>query len=722
MTKKKRLALSKAAKAAARKRRAEQEAADRENIARWLSSATRGVGDPLPDDLPRTSTERSRAFRSRGREIGPIPPPRHRRVRESCRYNLLRFGLTYCTGEYEGMRPLLKRPPSPRMEKFIAALQDVILHGGLKHVRWPRGKGKTTWVKIAAMWAALFGHKHFFTVVEKVKSMGREVVDEIWNRVRLSPKIAADFPEFSVPMRDVALAPQRMRFQTCMGRPTRMKMDINGGYYRFPTIEGYPNTGAIIAYRGADQALRGINIESTRPDFFFIDDPQTDEDAKNAETVAKIEDNIQGGILGSGEISERISTVMASTPIEPDDVSERFADPKRHPEWHTETERFVVRWGDEALRDEYLALLAADHAHEDATLSSSRKFYMEHREEIERGVEMMDEGDFNPANEVSAYQHALWLLDAMKHKRFYSEMQMEPRRDESVVNITPKLVLSRIRRGTFAAQVPEGTLMVCLATDINPAYALTCAAVAFDAVRTGMVIDHWRHPCRLRADLNDTEFHNAIYTLLADVAASLAARGLDPASRDFHWAIDTSGAQFPAVTRFVYDRRHDREHPLDVFALRGLDNKMFNPRVKTRKFKEVPGRNDTVLVLDELTRREHVNFNKDKYELTAQRAWLSAVGAPGGLSLYDLRAGGATESHEEFALQVCGEQLKWKPPDPDRDRVGFKWNDRVYPRHDYGDCIYMCYALAGFLGLAAEGAAAVRPVRKRRAFIGGKMI
>ena len=179
-----------------------------------------------------------------------------------------------------------------------------------------------------------------------------------------------------------------------------------------------------LSYRGADQTLRGINIESARPDFFFLDDPQSDEDAQNPETVAKIEDNIQGAVLGSGELSERISAVMASTPIEPDDVSERFADPKRHPEWHTETEPLVVRWGNDELRDQYLALLAADHAREDGGMALSQKFYLEHRAEIEAGVEMMDPGDFNPENEVSAYQHALWLLDTMKHKRFYSEMQI----------------------------------------------------------------------------------------------------------------------------------------------------------------------------------------------------------------------------------------------------------------------------------------------------------
>ena len=354
MTKKKRLALARAAQKAARERRARAEAEEKAAVAYWLSGATRRVGDPLPGRSAVSSTERSHAFRARGREI-TIPRVRHRRVRESCRFDLLRFGLVYGTGEYDGMKkPLLKRPPSPRMQRFVAALQDKILHGGLKHVRWPRGKGKSTWVKIAILWASLYGHKSFMVVVEKVKGMAFVVVDEIWRRIYLSPRISADFPEFAVPMRDVEMAPQRMRVQTYLGAPTYMKQDISKfHYYKLPTMKGMPHTGAIIAYRGADQALRGINIDSVRPDFFFIDDPQTDEDAANPETVAKIEDNITGAVLGSGETSERISAVMASTPIEPDDVSERFADPKRHPEWEAETETFVVTWGDEKLRDEY---------------------------------------------------------------------------------------------------------------------------------------------------------------------------------------------------------------------------------------------------------------------------------------------------------------------------------------------------------------------------------
>ena len=288
MTKEERLAKAREAQAEKRRQRAEANSRALASLVRHMVGTT-----PLPTTPPQkslASTDRARRFRARGREIGRIPRCRHRRVRDKYRYDLLGFGLTYGMDAYEGMKPLLKRRPSPRMERFVRALQDKILYGGLKHVRWPRGKGKTTWVKIAIIWAALYGHKRFMVVVEKTKGMAQVVVDEVWKRIHLSPRISADFPEFAVPMHDVMLSPQRMRVQTCNGKPTYMKQDVSRfHYYKLPTVEGYANTGAIIAYRGADQALRGINIDSARPDFYFIDDPQTEDDARNPATVARAE-------------------------------------------------------------------------------------------------------------------------------------------------------------------------------------------------------------------------------------------------------------------------------------------------------------------------------------------------------------------------------------------------------------------------------------------------
>ena len=191
MTKSERLEKARIAQAERRKQRAEADAKAIASLVRHMAGKT-PIGAGPSRSL--SSTERSKRFRAKGREIGLIPRCRHRRVRANCRLDLLRFGLLYCMDTYEGMKPLLKRRPSPRMERFVRALQEKILHGGLKHVRWPRGKGKTTWVKIAIIWAGLYGHKTFMVVVEKVKGMAHVVVDEVWKRIHLSPLLSADFP------------------------------------------------------------------------------------------------------------------------------------------------------------------------------------------------------------------------------------------------------------------------------------------------------------------------------------------------------------------------------------------------------------------------------------------------------------------------------------------------------------------------------------------------
>lgn len=445
-------------------------------VAFWLA-------DTVPMDIaprrPMTAVERQHKHRAAGRDIGELPWVGEPTLVWLCSFDLLKFGLTYCMTKANGLDLMLKRPPSPRMVRFVRHLEFVILHGGQKHVRWPRGKGKTTWVKIACMWAILYGHRDFIVIDAKTKSLAKSSCDEIWLRIQTDPLIYRDFPEYAIPLRDVALTPQRARVQTYHGLQTRIVQDTISGYYQFPTIENHPNTGAILCWRGADQALRGININSRRPNFIFIDDPQTDADAKNPDTVSKIEDNILGGVLGSGENDETTAAVMASTPIEPDDVSERFADPERHPEWFTETERFVVTWGPDDLKSKYLSLMKIDESHGDHTYQAANKFYVEHRDEIEAGVEMMDDSDFDPATEVSAYQHALKRLKVLKPKRFNSEMQMTPTRSQGVFRLDAAKVAANVN-GYKVGVVPDvcrrGVVAFC---DVNGVVGLRWGAYAF---------------------------------------------------------------------------------------------------------------------------------------------------------------------------------------------------------------------------------------------------
>ena len=99
-------------------------------------------------------------------------------------------------------------------------------------------------------------------------------------------------------------------------------------------------------------------------------------------------------------------------------------------------------------------------------------------------------------------------------------------------------------------------------------------------------------------------------------------------------------------------------------------------------------------------------FNADYWRETAQKAWLGEPGAPGGLSLFD----GNGTRHGEFAAQIAAEQLEYKIALQD-GRVDYHWRT-IGRRHDYGDAVTMCYALAGWFGISSTGYTPPK-VRKR---------
>ncbi len=678
MDKKKRIYLA----AQAKKRRAEarrrQEEAEKAKVARWMASATRKIGEPYRDEHS-SDLARQHRHREAMREIGKLPRVRHPRVREKYRYDLLGFGLIYAVGVYADMKkPLLKRPPSPRMIKFVLALQYRVLHGGLKHIRWPRGKGKSTWVKIAIMWAILYGHLYFSVVVEKTKGMAQIVVEEIWKRIRVSPRILADFPEFGVAMNDVALTPQRMRVQTYRGVPTNMKMDVSRfWYYKFPTLKGHPNTGAILAFRGADQALRGINIESARPNFFFIDDPQTDEDAKNPNTVKKIEDNINGAVLGSGEIDEVISAVMASTPIEPDDVSETFADPQKHPEWNTDTETLVAHWGPVKPMSEYLALLATDE-------NAAKKFYVEHKDEIEDGVEMMDDGDFSPeAGEVSAYQHALWLRHSMK-ERFFSEYQMLPTRMQGIYKINPKMVSERINghpEGEVPHQCDQGILCYC---DVNANAGLCWDIGTFGKGRIVADLAYGRYPAEGVRLYPEGIPESAVPVYVANAVREVAKVVMSVEFRD------ELGNPVP-VSGICFDGGWQTEAVATVVAeLRalGIDaswSKGFSSKEYSRYHHEKAAVTKGLKAAEEChtwisPNGKFLAINADYWKEVSQTSYLGMPLSPGSSSFW----GSSPDLHRKFAQEICNEELKFKERSTKYGTV-YGWRKEAHKPNHFGD-------------------------------------
>ena len=717
MTKGERLARAKAAQEAKRREREAADAAGEDAIRRILDGTS---WDAVPGGLrPLSSTERSHNFRARGRELGEIPNVVDPLRRLDAQWSLLAFGVKYCMGPDK----MIKRHPSPRMVKFVDALQATIEHGGNRHVRWPRGKGKSTWLKVAAIWALVFGLRRFVVIIAATKPMAEVAVDEIWKFCTEDPDFAADFPMFAVPLADVALTPQRCRVQTYKGVKTHICENARYAYKRFAILQGYPQTGGIIAARGADQAIRGLNIDSNRPDFIFLDDPQTDEDAKSTGRdgrVDKIEARIQGALQGLGETNKTIASVMASTPIEPNDISERYADPERHGEWLTTTEKLVVKFGPKEWITKYLKELQKDNAVHDVLLTRSRAFYEAHRAEIEHGVEMMDDQDFDPLLEVSAYQHALNRLHIMKAKAFYAECQMKPTAAQGVFKLDASKVAERINGyplGTVPPQCDQGILAF---VDVNDDEGLRWEIGAFGAGRIVAILAYGRYPADGNLIPDGTPLTakpNFLKPAIRHVAKTIKSVRLQTASgpEAVRGICFDGGWLTEAVAQVCAEL--DGQDGVAVCWSKGFASSQYS-RYHHEKAKVTEGLRAAEECHTWATANgQYLAFNTDYWKEASQSSFLAPPLSESSSSFY----GDDKTAHFDFASEVAAEELQSKTEDR---RYGSIWKWKVNGFNHYGDCHAGLMVFGAIRGnfdplsrLAASDVAAAAKIRKKVQYI-----
>ena len=630
-------------------------------------------------------------------DIPPVADPMRRRHATRSALYFIRQYCTACRGGF------LKKPVHASMRRIIHTMQTCVTSGNPYHIRMPRGFGKSSYVKGVAMWALATGRARFLEAVAANARKADNIIRDVWNCLSRSPRFAADFPEIAVFIQRTKGNPRKAA--SIMYRGESVAMQKASGEFHLPTVEidgtPTPSSGATFIAVGFSSNIRGEVQGATRPDLIIFDDLQDRDTASNPDRIREAIATVKADFLGGDSHTDISAVLMTSTPIKPDDLSEKFA---ADPYWRTETYRLFEKFpacfdpnAEEGLWQEFARLWRHENAVEKRDPHPAcNAFYMEHRAEMDAGAIVLNPGNFRP-NEVSAIEHGMILYFTRGAAAFDAEYQMNPHRDEAVVRITPEMVIAHVSPTLPAATVPPNTVMVCAATDINPSYALSSVAVAFDGNRTATVIDWWLTPCHIPGNANDTEFEQAVYSRLVDVARELTERGLDPKSADFHWGIDASGNQFRPVTDFAFKCRDAIGFP--ALALLGRTDREFNPRVTTRKFPKVPGLNHTVLAWDKATRKEHIFFDKDVYEETAQKSFLSAIGAPGGVSIFGKR-GGAQADHDELAMQICGEVLRAKTIAAN-DKHSFTWDENY--RHDLGDAFYMCFAMAGFFGLSTSG-------------------
>ncbi|MBQ1344799.1 MAG: phage terminase large subunit family protein [Kiritimatiellae bacterium] len=637
-----------------------------------------------------SSADRVAALVAKRNEIGEIPAPRHPRVVARCRYDLPLFGWLFC-------RQVLDHKPSPVIrERLVDKIQAVILHGGQLAVEIYRGGGKTTWLAIGIVWGILYGHCDFPLNIAASHPLAKAVRKIIFNILATSDEILADFPAVPTALRKMNGAVQKGLSLTYNGE--NVGFISSDAFLRLPMLKGgdgaplEPACGAVMACRGVGASVRGLNIDGKRPDLALIDDPQTQKDAASSAAIQRIDDYIHADVLNLAANTETISGFIAITPQRVGDLAQRIADRTIHPNWSVTKCPFLLTLPEDfdALAGEFCEAFNIDAANNDFRRTGSRAWYIANRERLAAATPA-DPLAYDPRMEEDAIHHALVKYASSGRDAFYAEYQLIVKREEHAFILTPDTVLSRVRKGVEMRTIPDGTVLVVAATDINPSYALSTLVCAFDVKLTGFIPLYRVEPIRVAGFTNDTEFSAHLFDALMRHARDIAAQGV----KIDRWGIDAGGRQFDAVTRFA---------PLargivcagEATAMLGRAGRNWNPYVRSRVRSAMNG---TVRCRD-MQGRTWLAFNADEKKEQVQRAFSSEPGAPGGLSLFDSGA-----RHVDFAIQMTNERIRTKTKiasNDGLDRWAIVWESK--DPHDLLDCGAMCYALAADENLTGAGA------------------
>lgn len=653
-----------------------------------------------------SSRERVALHNARKSDIGELPLCADPATRADCADDLVRFGTHYCA-------ELLKRPPAPRIAEVLASLAAVIRNGGRLHLRLPRGKGKSTWVKIALLWSLLYGYRRFAVVFSANAVNAKAIIRDICRLLEHSPRFLADFPEVAVAFRALGGVTQRCASQTYRGR--RTEIAISAENIRLPVIEDSPASGALIISRGISAGVRGLIDMSTRPDFVFLDDPQTSAKAHSNRATDTQESLVTQDILGLGGHDENISAILATTPLYHSDLSERFADTARHPEWVTHTLPLVIQMPTNLdLWEEFTQKYNLDQRTQRFDNPTSTAFYAANRAAMDEGAILLDPDDAAPG-ELSSLHHAMLIRCKFGPEAFRSEYQMAIRQASALYTLDPARLASRLTRSPIL-HLPQQCNRLFAFCDVNAAAdaALRWCVLAVGSRNTTAIVAYGRYPKTGRLYPEHTPADavaNAVANGLAHVTATLEAlpfKRHDGADATLEALCFDGGWQTTAVAAFTQAVRA----PFRVIWSKGFGWRNYYQ-------KNAHGEPGHYCHLSES--RDNGFFlavHTDYWREYAQRTFYASPLQPGSCAFY----GGDPEEHIQFATEIANEQLQDKGVS-DRGKDFWFWH-KAGPNH-YGDTLTGCFVLASYYkalspptGLTSSAqitpAAAPQPCRRPR--------
>ena len=454
--------------------------------------------------------EISRARSAKGREIGPIPDIANVERREACSKSLKLFCDTYNPDAFS-------LPWADYQIASLGRIEEAVRYGALYAMAEPRGGGKTTRCRKAALWALSNALCRYVFVIGANAEKAGDTIDALKMYCRYLPLFAADYPEISHAAIALGGIANRASGQTCNERSTLIEW--GGDRIVFPTVpppknwpkhwplrgDGMvPTSGAVVSASGlTGDGIRGSLLtlstgESVRPDLVLIDDPQTNESARSRSQNATRESLISADVLGMAGPGKTISAVMPCTVIEPGDAMDCILDRDKHPMWRGSRTRMLVTMPTNmAAWDDYFEIYRRCALKEPPDFTESNAHYIARRETLDAGAVASWPARHTEA-EVSAIQSAMHLY-YRNPRAFAAEYQNEPQVATigSLEDLDAAVVAQRVNKVPRGI-VPDSCSQLTCFIDCGQK-ALWWVVCGWSEKFAGSVVDYGCYPAQTRS-------------------------------------------------------------------------------------------------------------------------------------------------------------------------------------------------------------------------------
>jgi hypothetical protein len=647
---------------------------------------------------------RDRAESQAGREIGPLPeivdPDRRNRGLDDPEF----FHRTYFPNRF-----YLGFGTPHRLA--IRTLSQCTESGGLFAFAMARGSGKTSLAECEVIRAIVYGLRRYVVFLGATDPLADRAVQRIFREFEMNDLLAEDFPEIGYPVRRLERINQRAKGQTLNGEHTLMQ--ITDGAFVLPTVPGSPSSGAVVQSFGITGALKGLNVLTAsgtpiRPDLVILDDCQTRESAKSPTQTADRERIVCDDVLGLAGPRTKMAAVFLCTPIYPGDLTERFIDRDKHPEWRGVRTKMIEAFPSRReLWDTYHEMRRESLRDGDEGRRAT-EFYQRNRSDMDYGC-VLSWPDRIKEGDISGVQTAMNLyLD--NPIGFLSEYQCEPEHAKLGVGskeLAPDTIMSRLN-GHDRGVVPNDCTRLTAFIDVG-GEILWYAVCGWNESFGGAVIDYGTWPRQNRslflgsdprpsisdvlpARTSSQRVYAALEALLAEIASkqfATAAGATIPLERilvDAGWG-ETSDAVRQCVVKA------NAKWPGLVLASKGVGRSTSQAGVA--KWAKRPGERSGYhwkITVGEPGRGRLLLFDPDSWK-TQVHGWLTVpLGGSVGVSLCGTKPG----AHELFAEHCSSEYSQSATL---RGETFDKWQARPdKPDNHWWDCLVGCAVAASVSG------------------------